>query len=828
VIEKINEKKRRVKLADLPAGLILLFSSFLFFYDLFTGRYLLTERDLSAYFIPPRFFWVESIKHLDFPLWNPYLFSGSPFLANPQHGVFYPLNVFFFLLPFDAAFNAIILLHFFLGGLFTYLFLRDLKAEPSSALVSGLIFMLSGFLLSVHGLLSVLLSVIWTPLILLFFRRAIADPGSKNEALSAAFMTLCFFGGGIEIVYGNFLVLVFMVICYPFPKVLFAENDSRSNPWTRGISIGRGRLRVLSGRFKTLFVVSFLFVLLSAIQLIPFVELFFHSIRGNGLSYQEATIWSFAPKDILLFFLPDVYGYFLDAKKYWVSQCWFKTLYTGGLPFLLSFVYFVYGRNRKLFLALAVFSVFLALGSYNSLYVLVFKYVPFFNGIRYPAKFLYLFFLVLSVTAGLGFQRLLQLSESLKSKPLRNLPILLSLLSGFFLLFLVVGQQGIYTFLKEKGIDFPDFNHLSVNLHNGERFFFYTALFSLIIRIGIENGWKGWVKGLFIFFLVADLFGNMGFYGKEKTADYFQKTRVLERITSDPAPFRVFSTKKTSALDTPILIGNPTPLEVIKEKHIPSINLLHRVHDLWGVEVIRLKRVNDLYRALTETESISSTNLIDLYGVKYVISVTPLGEDSRFELIFSELEGLQGKKEDLVKESTIKLYRHRKPFQRGWIVDDFKVMGPEEVLSTLSGKTFDPGGIVLLEEEPKSNGKDRPVALQGSPSQTPLGPESSVEIVSESNNRLTLSVKAGKDGLLVMNDTYFPGWNAYVDGRKEKIYRADYTFRAVPVHAGNHQVLFVYDPFSFKLGASMTLFGMAACLVVCFMTRRKGVSHERR
>jgi hypothetical protein len=320
----------------------------------------------------------------------------------------------------------------------------------------------------------------------------------------------------------------------------------------------------------------------------------------------------------------------------------------------------------------------------------------------------------------------------------------------------------------------------------------------------------------------------MGFYGKEKTVDYFQKTKILQKITSDPTPFRVFSTKKTSTLDTPLLIRNPTPLQVIKEKHLPSINLLHRVHDLWGVEVIRLKRVSDLYRALTETESISSTNLIDLYGVKYVISVTPLGEDPRFELIFSELEGLQGKKEDLVKENTIKLYRYRKPFQRGWIVGDFKVMGPKEVLSTLSSRTFDPGKLVLLEEEPEFNGKGRPVARKENSSQTPLSPESSVEILSESNNRLNLSVKAGKDGLLVMNDIYFPGWKAFVDGRKEKIYRADYTFRAVPVRAGNHQVLFVYDPFSFKLGASMTLFGMVACLVVCLMIRRKGVSDERR
>ncbi len=93
-------------------------------------------------------------------------------------------------------------------------------------------------------------------------------------------------------------------------------------------------------RMKSLVIVSILFLFLSAVQLFPFIELFHHSIRGNGISYQEATIWSFAPKDILLFFLPDVYGYFLDMKIYWV-QCWFKTLYTGGLPFILSLIFFL-------------------------------------------------------------------------------------------------------------------------------------------------------------------------------------------------------------------------------------------------------------------------------------------------------------------------------------------------------------------------------------------------------------------------------------------------------------------------------------------------------
>ena len=129
MIEKIKKKIKWVRSPDFLAVLALFFLSLFFFYDLLEKRFLLIERDLGPYFIPPRFFWVESIKHGSFPLWNPYQFSGQPFFANPQHGMLYPLNSLFFLFPFDMAFNAIIILHFFLGGLFTYLFLKDLKAR---------------------------------------------------------------------------------------------------------------------------------------------------------------------------------------------------------------------------------------------------------------------------------------------------------------------------------------------------------------------------------------------------------------------------------------------------------------------------------------------------------------------------------------------------------------------------------------------------------------------------------------------------------------------------------------------------------------------------
>ena len=530
---------------------------------------------------------------------------------------------------------------------------------------------------------------------MMFFRRAIRRQGFKNEILTAIFMTISFLGGGIEIVYGNFFLLFFMVIFSSSLDPLSSHQEIQGP-----VQWGRIWLGV-----RSLLIISVIFLFLSAIQLLPFFELFHHSIRGRGITYQEATTWSFAPKDFLLFFLPDAYGYFLDMKRYWVTQCWLKTLYTGGLPFILGLIFFLaphpvplprggegevrgFGRGRKLFFFLMLFSLFLSLGHYNPLYPFVFKYVPFFNGIRYPVKFLYIFILVLSITAGLGFERLAEFSKEGEHKRLRNLLTVLALASGLLLLFLALGHKAVEDFLKLQGIDFPNFNYLSINLYHAKRFLFYLALFFLLLRVGDEVKWKGWIKILLVFFLTADLFGNMGFYGKEKTSDYFRKTKISEIISSDKDHFRIFSTGKTISLDNPVLVGDGTFLDVFKEKHLPTMNLLYSLHDIWGIDVIRLKRVDDLYKTFTGTPSISATNLIDLYGVKYIISVTPIEENRRFELIYSRIEGLQGKKEDLLKGNTVKLYRNRNPLLRAWLVKDYRVLDSNKMLSTISAKTF--------------------------------------------------------------------------------------------------------------------------------------------
>ena len=95
------------------------------------------------------------------------------------------------------------------------------------------------------------------------------------------------------------------------------------------------------------------------------------------------------------------------------------------------------------------------------------------------------------------------------------------------------------------------------------------------------------------------------------------------------------------------------------------------------------------------------------------------------------------------------------------------------------------------------------------------------EFISERNNRLQLFVEAKEVSFLVLSDTYFPGWRAYLDGKPVKIFRANYNFRAVSIPPGKHEVKFVYHPMSVKLGVLVTSLGIIGILVMGLSSRFK-------
>jgi len=90
------------------------------------------------------------------------------------------------------------------------------------------------------------------------------------------------------------------------------------------------------------------------------------------------------------------------------------------------------------------------------------------------------------------------------------------------------------------------------------------------------------------------------------------------------------------------------------------------------------------------------------------------------------------------------------------------------------------------------------------------------DIIQYTPNKIEISLISSKDSILFLSDNYYPGWKAMIDGEERKIYRADYTFRAVLVPKGEHKVLFLYEPLAFKWGLWIALFSLMALAIINF------------
>jgi hypothetical protein len=126
----------------------------------------------------------------------------------------------------------------------------------------------------------------------------------------------------------------------------------------------------------------------------------------------------------------------------------------------------------------------------------------------------------------------------------------------------------------------------------------------------------------------------------------------------------------------------------------------------------------------------------------------------------------------------------------------------------------------------------RPViegAAPGGGSRPARGPVPA-RILASSDTEVTVAVRMGRPGYVVLSDLYYPGWSAQVDGRGARIRAADGIFRAVATGSGSHVVRFVYRPASVWVGGVLSLVGILTAAGVIVVSRRRdtaGVGADR-
>jgi hypothetical protein len=176
---------------------------------------------------------------------------------------------------------------------------------------------------------------------------------------------------------------------------------------------------------------------------------------------------------------------------------------------------------------------------------------------------------------------------------------------------------------------------------------------------------------------------------------------------------------------------------------------------------------------------------------------------------FQSLVLSSGGRYRLVHSGDVKIYENLDPLPRAFLVPQATWVGDSDAaLARMQAPDFDPAAEVVLR-----GSEERLADARGLTS-------GRVSMVSYEPERVVLRVEADSAGWLVLTDAYYPGWEATVDGERAGIVRADILFRALPVEAGTHEVVFSFRPLSVRVGSMISISAAVLALLFWFMARR--------
>jgi hypothetical protein len=742
---------------------ILIFAVLLIFGKVIFSGETLYGSDFVLQFYPWKKFLYDYVQtHVSLPFWNPHLFSGTPFIANIQASMFYPLGFLYYLIPTEFAYLYSTMLHCILGSVFMYMFMRSLSVSKSGAFLSGFIFIFNGYLMAhiYAGHLSFVQNYIWIPLIFLFLIR-FAQLGSFKYAIASG-LTL-----GVQIL-GGFPQIAFYTILAIAAYLLFCAID-----------------HVRGGESKSANTVCIGFVIilcvgfcLAAIQVLPTLEFSALSGRAGGVSYEFATSDSLDPRDLFAFLIPDIFGNIVD-NTYWKSRetwhFWETCGYVGILPLLFIFVKtkYSYLRSLRSFCILLVLgSLFLALGKHNLLYPVIYE-LPGFGSFRIPAQIIFLYIFGIAVLSGIGLHGI-QENDVRLSRGFAPFFVF----TGALLLFLIIGLSffpyDLFHYLfkhfaigKIQGINVEKlYERVCFSVDKSTLILFGSAFLILIRAIRRFNLQTFSILAIGI--VVVDLYVFAGGFIKPY---HFKVSSQKERITSllyhDATKGRVAPDASFFMPNDALRYGFPSILgydPLILKRYIHYIQ--HSQDQTYDDHVVNLSHIRN-----------PNVKLLQLLNLRQTIS---------------------GERTILIGNSV--------PYCN--FVSKVIVKSSDKVLPFMKSERFDPKQMVIFESE-----------YGESISQTEGGNvNGSYTVLSYENEIIRIKTSSDRKGYLVLSEIFYPGWQTIVDGKNVPVRCGNYIFRAIPLERGDHDVSFKFVSWPFRVGAVISFFTLIGC--IWFMFRR--------
>jgi hypothetical protein len=327
-----------------------------------------------------------------------------------------------------------------------------------------------------------------------------------------------------------------------------------------------------------------------------------------------------------------------------------------------------------------------------------------------------------------------------------------------------------------------------------------SALFLLASAIPLLLRWLGWLNGSIFRYVVllitcADaLTFSFGYLPYVRPSDIFPHVELFDRLPKPQVePFRL------------------APIGGVYGNNFESI---YGMDSVAGYEMC-LRRLKEFVGGLS-SDHMSAVLLLadpvlaekdrrlDMLNARYVIvsQWDPLcprfaQQPERFRFVFSAGDS------DVYENLHALPAAFLVPSSRSEFIKD-----SAPILKRLQDTSFDPLRSVVLE---------RPLSL--GPQSTPSsGSRSDVQWETRKSDEIMLNVDAATPSVLVLSQSFYPGWTAYVDGRRTEVFPANYVLTGIQVASGQHQVKFEFESPAFRIGLWISLTAVAVCFTLLLVS----------
>jgi hypothetical protein len=689
------------------------------------------------------------------PLWNPNSGFGAPLLANMQSAPFSPFRLLIHLLPSQYGWDISIGLRMLIGGIFVFLYLRLFHCSFIASATAAVLFMFCGYNI-LHLNMGHLDVDVLAPAGVFALECIFRNPRPIRIAFGSVIVCFIILGGMPE---SAFCVLLLMSLYYAFRVIFFRSPDIAF-------------YKHLAAKAWPFCISTILGLLLSGPQLFPFIE-----YLRNSWTTHHASTTGLASQTLIggiTAIMPRIFG--VELFMNWNNLNSFHVLpYIGAVPLFLA-LFSVFStkddNNRKLIYFYSIFCFFVISKYFGFFFINWIGRLPLFNIVIFTKYMQPEFAFSIAVLAGLGIDALIQGRLASRS-------VFLSLFSllGFASLYLLIKPLDLFPQLREDGI----FHHVLVNTE----IFLTFVLFALILT----QLWRKKHSKLSLLLLAMLAIAELIYYmPRDRALRYDAGTEppYVKFLRSDHDRHRVFGVES---------ILYPNASSYFDIDCITNLDAMYLPGYFRFVQSFLSPDSGERFVAESMPHLDKIAPYLSLLNVKYILAEAR--PDKRPDLLarqalFPEKINIPADF-PLVYNGEIKIFRNNNSFPRTFIVPQAICADNEEAaLDLLRKEKSNLRNIVVLEDAAAHHCSDTASNQQGFQSGTQIERYSSREIV--------VRTQSSRDSFLVLTDSYYPGWKAFIDGQEQTILRADRLFRALPLKTGSHTVRFMYNPASYSLG----------------------------